>query len=206
MPRKPRPLDRDGGVLRDADLLVVASEDKYAVEQYFARFKTRRVKILVAPTEDCRSSPQDVLDRLDAFLKEYVTEENDTFWLCIDRDRWDESSLARVLRTCLTRGYNIAISCPCFELWILLHFENVAGEPRQTCEQIMDQLRIVLGGGYGKECCKRIVFTKESVESAMARARALDAGNEHTLIPTNNVSQVYKILDAVIAKDRIEFF
>ena len=36
MPRKKRPLDRDGGVLRDASLIVIASEDEYIVKDYFA--------------------------------------------------------------------------------------------------------------------------------------------------------------------------
>lgn len=43
MPLKPRPLDRDNGVVRDASLVIIASEDRYAVKQYFSRFKPRRV-------------------------------------------------------------------------------------------------------------------------------------------------------------------
>jgi hypothetical protein len=38
MPRKKRPLDRDGGALRDARLVVIASEDTLAVRDNFRGF------------------------------------------------------------------------------------------------------------------------------------------------------------------------
>lgn len=41
MPRKKRQRDRDAGVVRDATLVVIASEDKFAVENYFQRFRTK---------------------------------------------------------------------------------------------------------------------------------------------------------------------
>ena len=65
MPRKTRPLDRDRGVVRDASLIVIASEDEYVVRDYFSRFATRRVQVVVIPTEDGRSAPADVIARLD---------------------------------------------------------------------------------------------------------------------------------------------
>jgi hypothetical protein len=50
MPRKRRTLDRDGGTVRDASLVIIASEDKYAVSQYFRMFRTRRVVFKVLET------------------------------------------------------------------------------------------------------------------------------------------------------------
>jgi hypothetical protein len=57
MPRKKRLLDRDAGIVRDASLIVIASEDTYAVKDYFSRFRTRKVQFIVVPTEDCHSAP-----------------------------------------------------------------------------------------------------------------------------------------------------
>jgi hypothetical protein len=61
MPRKKRPLDRDGGALRDARLVVIASEDTLAVRDYFSRFRLRRVQFRILPTEGGRSAPQHVV-------------------------------------------------------------------------------------------------------------------------------------------------
>ena len=59
MPRKKRPLDRDGGALRDARLVVIASEDTLAVRDYFSRFRLRRVpekKDVATPLRDGRGA------------------------------------------------------------------------------------------------------------------------------------------------------
>ena len=76
MPRKKRPLDRDSGVLRDAKLIVIASEDKYAVQSYFRRFRTKKAQFVVLPTEDCHSSPENVIARLDKYYSTEATEES----------------------------------------------------------------------------------------------------------------------------------
>ena len=67
MPLKPRKLDRENGIVRDASLIVIASEDTHAVKQYFQRFHTTKVQVEILPTEDGRSSPQAVVQRLDDY-------------------------------------------------------------------------------------------------------------------------------------------
>jgi len=199
MPRKHRPLRRDGEATRDASLIIVASEDTYAVKQYFARFQTRRVQFLVIPTEDCRSAPQHVKRRLDDFKKEYVTEDGDIFWICIDRDRWNADSLRQVLSECKSKGHGVALSNPCFDLWMLLHFEDLGSCPADNCDRVITRLKEILGG-YGKQCCRTTQLTKEMVEQAMSRARAMD---NNDFLPTVPLTRVYKILEILIEKDRI---
>ena len=205
MPRKKRPLNRDGGVLRDASLIVIASEDTYAVKQYFAQFRMRRVQVIVAHTEDCRSSPEHVMERLQTFKNEYATEDNDQFWLCIDTDHWSGdshiSNLIRVLSECNKAGFKVAISNPCFELWILLHFADHR-DGQCLCKDITDRLENVLGS-YNKQCCAKIQLTHEMVLQAMVRARALNGVEDG--LPTNPSTDVYKILDEIINSGNIEF-
>ncbi|MGA2031906.1 MAG: RloB family protein [Thermoguttaceae bacterium] len=205
MPRKKRPLDRDAGVLRDASLIVVASEDTYAVKDYFSRFKTRRVQFIVVPTEDGRSAPAAVIDRLDEFKDREATEEDDQFWLCIDKDHWADSghiaNLAQVLQHCKQKGYQVAISCPCFELWLLLHFENVEPTAQLTCRQIVKRLSEV-AGGYDKKGCGRLPLAKTMVHNAVERAKSLDTSG--SLIPETLSTRVYKIIAALQAKDAID--
>ena len=64
--RKKRPLDRSSNPMRDARLIIIATEGRKTEEQYFRLFRSRRVQIIVLPTgKDNRSSPLDVLERLD---------------------------------------------------------------------------------------------------------------------------------------------
>lgn len=122
MPRKPRPLERDSNVYRDARLVVIASEDKYAVRDYFERLKTRRVQYKVLPS-DCEGSPQHLLERLDAFKQEYSLDDDDQLWYCGDTDHWVQpghiANLLEVLAHCRKRGTTSlsaipALNCGCY--------------------------------------------------------------------------------------------
>ena len=80
--------------------MVIASEDKYAVESYFRRFRTRKVYVVVLPTEHGRSSPQDVMARLDKYKQNEAIIEGDEFWICIDTDHWVRSNHLHNLYKC----------------------------------------------------------------------------------------------------------
>ena len=205
MPRKKRPLDRDGGVLRDASLIVIASEDTYAVKHYFSRFRTRRVQFVVVPTEDGRSAPDAVIERLDEYKSREATEDHDQFWLCIDKDHWADSghiaNLVQVLQHCKQKGYQVAISNPCFELWLLLHFEDVEPTAQLTGRHVTERLSEV-AGGYDKKSGVRKPVDETMVIAAVERAKSLDV--EGSEIPETLLTRVYQILSALQAKDAID--
>ena len=206
MPPKKRPLNRDSGVLRDASLIVIASEDTYAVEDYFKRFKARKIQVEVLPTEDGCSAPADVMERLDNFKKTVATEDHDQFWLCIDKDHWANpgqhiANLRQVLQHCKQKGYQVAISNPCFELWLLLHYKNVEATAGLTCKQIEKELSEI-AGGYTKKSCGRLLLTGTMVNEAVTRARSLDV--PESMIPDTLVTRVYQIISALQARDAID--
>ena len=207
MPRKKRPLDRDGGVLRDASLIIIASEDKHAVKQYFQRFRSRRVRFVILPTEDRRSSPNAVLARLDEYKKEYDIGDGDEFWLCIDTDHWVKpnhiANLTGVLRECRQKAYSIAISNPCFELWLLLHFQDAADLPAAvSCEVVTKRLKACCGG-YRKESCGRLPLSNSSVEAAIQRATQMDAIASEDILERPG-THVYRIVEALKQRDAID--
>ncbi len=206
MPRKPRPLNRDSGTLRDASLVVIASEDTHAVDQYFARFRTQRVQFLVLPTTDGNSSPAAVMQRLDEFKSEHATEENDQFWVCIDLDHWAQSNhiknLTQVLQHCRQKGYSVAVSNPCFELWLLLHFEDTPLASCQSCDDVSKRLTEILGGYNKAKCCGSLPFTKTNVTNAVERASKIDDGTD---VPESPLTRMYKIMNVLLERDSIEF-
>ena len=69
--RRKRKIDRQAGKLADTNLIVIASEDRYAVKQYFGLFHSAKIQFEVLETEDGASSPVDVLARLDMYRKEF---------------------------------------------------------------------------------------------------------------------------------------
>ena len=144
MARKKRPLDRDGGIVRDATLVVIASEDSFAAAVYFSQFRTRRVQFRVLPTEDGRSSPGDIVRRLKDFEREFQLGDGDQLWYCGDLDHWAESghiaNFTEALQLCKQADYRIAVSNPCFELWLLLHFVDLDEDHSVTCAAVETRL------------------------------------------------------------------
>jgi hypothetical protein len=204
MPRKTRPLDRTEKN-RDASLIIIASEDTYAVKDYFARFKTQRVQFVVLPTEDGESSPKHVMNRLVRFIRDIQIEDDDTLWLCIDRNGWDVSSLRDVLHECGRRRFQAALSNPCWDFWLLLHFEKPDKSWKPSSRKdVSSRFEELSGLGTGKKLCKTIYISREQVELAMERAREFDQQGSDS-ISTSPLTQVYKILDELKSKDRIDF-
>lgn len=206
MPLKKRPLNRDSGRLRDAGLIVIASEDTYAVAQYFARFRTRRLQFVVLPTEDCCSSPQHVVNRLEQFRQETATEEYDQFWICLDSDHWANENhiqnLHAVVAHCFQRKYGVAISNPCVELWTLLHFEDPNPEWIRSSDSLDARLKQIAGGYNKTKCCGTLPFTSEKVADAIRRAKAMDENDEP--IPKHLVTRMYRILEMLLEKELID--
>ena len=77
--RRKRPIERGLTALRDTSLIVIASEDRYAVKQYFDLFHSTRIQFRVLETPDGRSAPSHVLNRLDEFMREYDFGTGDEF-------------------------------------------------------------------------------------------------------------------------------
>ena len=212
MPRKSRPLDRRDGATRDASIIVVACEDTHAVMQYFARFRTKRIQYKVLPTEDSRSSPRAVIDRLDRYKSEYATEDNDELWVCIDVDHWSSGThqkvLSAVLQECRQKGYRVAVSNPCFEVWLLLHFAEfhealacLSGTGQTRCQPFEIALRR-RAGGYSKSNTAALRLTSSQVAEACARAKVND--NATGDIPACPGSRVYLLLETLMTRDSID--
>jgi len=202
MPRRQRPLIRDSDTERDASLIVIASEDTYAVKRYFDRFQPRRVQFRFLPTEEGRSSPQAIVARLDAYRAEFEIGDDDELWYCGDIDHWAAGNhlpnLNVVLSHCHSQRYLVALSNPCFELWLLLHFEESPGAAL-NCNEVCERLRAV-AGGYSKTngCVANI--TEAHVQQAITRAKPSKIAPS---LPNNPATQVYLIVKSMAARQMI---
>lgn len=189
MTLKPRPLVRETATFRDDRLFIVACEDTYAPKHYFDIFQIPRVQIHVVPTQDGRSSPQHVLERLLAFDHA----EHDQRWLLLDIDHRNVGphvkNLVDTIREAQQRGIHIAVCNPCFELWLLLHHQDVEGAFGK-CSDVERALKKTLGS-YNKRRLDIDSF-KSGVVAACTRARQLDQGD----IPEGPSAQVHRILEA----------
>ena len=109
----------------------------------------------------------------------------DEVWCVVDVDEFNIEAAARVARDHRVR---LAVSNPCFELWLLLHHTDC----RAACARAADVLRRLRRHvpHYDKAGLRFTDFTA-GVDAAVKRARDLEpSGQDHLRNPSTNVWQL----------------
>jgi len=187
--------------VRDVKIFVVATEDEKAEGQYLDIFRTKvtpRVHVEVLPTgPDGLSAARHVLDRLATFEAEYslALAREDELWLMMDVDRQPRKVLEEVTQMAAESGYKLAVSAPCFELWILLHFRD-HDMADTTCRQVVSRLQRHLGG-YNKARIDPSLFTRDAIERAVEAAKVLDRP-ENVRVPAYPGTHIYKLVEKLL--------
>ena len=202
---------------RDARLIVIASEGKDTERIYFKalakEYTNPRVHVHIlerSEAEQNNSSPEHVLKQLNDYKEQYALEADDELWLVIDKDRWTEAMLSRVATECSQEvAMHMALSNPCFELWLLLHLEDASSltpeeqmlwlENRRKSKNADPYLKVRLRQKMGSyhESSYDAKMLIEHVEVAIARAKALDK-NPADRWPQTLGTRVYLLAESVM--------
>ncbi len=204
---------------RDARLIVIASEGKDTERIYFKtlaqEYSNPRVHVHIlerCENEQNNSSPEHVLKQLNDYKRQYELESDDELWLVIDRDRWTDAMLSHVAKECVQDDYlHVALSNPCFELWLLLHLVNATlltqDEQRQWMENrrksknvdpyLKTRLRQEMGSYHESSYDAQMLV--EHVEDAIERAKTLDE-NPTDRWPQTLGTRVYLLAESVMNK------
>jgi hypothetical protein len=193
---------------RDDRFFIIASEDTDAPLQYFENLQLPRVKVFVIPTpkNSGLSSPAHVLERLKkAFASargRNEVQEHDEFWLLLDTDHRFKGthlpSTLSALREARQNNFGIAVSNPCFELWLLLHHADVSlDDSLLSCKNIEARIRDLLGS-YNKTSIKAFDFPRSNIDRAIERARALDSSNNINW-PSIMGTHVYILMERILS-------
>lgn len=206
--RKKRPLGRSELQERDDRIFLVASEDRYAVEQYFNGLRFRRVHVVTLPTgEDNKSAPVHVVDRLKAEVFKLDLQKDDQLWFALDTDdRLDGGhmkSWIRALREAKQIEAKPAISNPCFEVWLLLHVaEDLSVLPAEPKAKDAEQaLKKILPNGYNKTNIPCDEFSRELAQLATLRAEKIDP-NPNESWPKSAGTHFYRLMKAIFESER----
>jgi hypothetical protein len=127
--------------------------------------------------------------------------------MVIDFDRWGEQKLGAIAQAGRQKGYLLAVSNPCFELWLLLHVCRLGDYTAEALEGLRKNERVGrdrraiemelvrLLGSYKKENpdCGRFL---PLVEVAIEQAQALDTNPEHRW-PNGLGTRVYLLVKEI---------
>lgn len=116
--------------IKSARLVVIAAEGRNTENIYFESTKVLlcasdvHVEVLHRNSND--SSPENVYEQIRGFMSEYNIEDDDQLWVVIDKDKWKDKMLSSVAQHCAQNSnLHFCVSNPCFELWLLIHIEDV---------------------------------------------------------------------------------
>lgn len=200
--RRPRPLAPEERTFRDDRLIVVVTEDTYAPEQYFNLVQARRVRVRVAAAQGGHGSPHAILASGRALREDPDFEHFDEFWLLLDTDHWTQpnhiANFMAVQKQARDEKFEIAVSNPCFDLWLLLHHDDIrpGAPPFPNCKAVAVRFQ-TLKGDFSKRKLNPAHYNVELALAAIARARVLTPDGD-LYQPANPGTQVWRLAERAL--------
>jgi RloB-like protein len=217
MPREREDFIRESNVSDAEQLFILAYEGNKTEPDYFEALKSssdfkQGIIELVSLRRDknnTNSAPKHVFNKLKRDVKdEFNLNSSDELWMIIDRDR-NRNNIPTYFELCQNEGnFYLALSNPCFELWLLLHIEDVNSFSAKKKEDIFENTKVnrsrtyiekylsdLLPDGYNKSNPSPNRFLTH-IRLAIQRAKLLDVNNED--YPTHLGSHVYKLAEKIL--------
>jgi hypothetical protein len=176
-------------------LFVIATEGAKTEPTYFKLFNRYGYAVAVKCIEGKdKSAPKHVLKSMRDHIEKNDLIEGDEAWLVVDTDNWREADL-KALHAWSTSepSYGLAVSNPCFEYWLLLHFEEAKGAP--DANECLHRLRKHMPH-YDKGNLD-VVALEPGIADAVGRARMRDTPPVEDW-PRNAGSTVYRLVERLL--------
>ena len=162
-----------------------------------------------------KSKPWQLVERINKFKEEkeakyeFSKYPEDEFWIVSDvDDNLDNHKIKfeNAIQECERKGYKYAISNPFFEIWLLLHHDEVSEEDKKYAVtethqyEATDHFRIRLKEKDAPlKDQKHLNFEHYSDEKVrLAVERAKDLMGENEKIPSDYGTYVYKIIEEIL--------
>jgi hypothetical protein len=138
-------------------------------------------------------SPLQLLRVAADYVRRNADNSYDYVWCVVDVDDFD---IATASQEAQRLGIRLAVSNPCFELWLLLHHADHRMHS-ENCAKVIDCLRKHLPA-YDKARLNIADFAAGTA-AAMERARALDTGRPHDF--PNPSTNVWRLVEKILEQE-----
>ena len=194
-----RAIESESQDTKEVYLISIAGEGK-TEEQYFDGIHNLDSSDIIKVERlekkdrtDTKSHPNHVIELLDE-RKEYWQEhgiEANELWMVVDRDKQNvsEEQLNAIIDKCKKEGYNLALSNPAFELWLLMHISDLKeyskedllnNEKVNNTRRFIDKELSTILGGYNKKNLKFENF-EAKIKDAILNAKGFPTDNNSLL-------------------------
>jgi hypothetical protein len=183
--------------------VVIAMEGAETEPRYFEEFKPSReaeTQIKLVSNPNHKSKPKEVFNRLAVAFRPYSIKRGDEAWMVIDRDAWTDEELHEVYGAAQAAGFQIAMSNPCFELWLYLHLRDAKPfMDRHHCQRelaaILHEYTPERKGDYDAASLVK------AVRAAAARAKLGDS-SPYDVWPKQQATRVYRLVERLFQLDK----
>jgi len=205
--RKKRGYNRSHtGLKRDYRLFAIVCEGKREAE-YFQLLESLSqrisIDIIIDKVPDLemkakyntKSAPKWLLDRAVKYIEKEGLIDEDELWFVLDVDKWEINQIREIASLCKDKpNWHIAISNPCFEIWLYFHMNSIIPEEikNKPCKFIKNKLDSISKSGYNKE--KYII----KINDAIINAKRADSDRKH-FFPQKGETKVYLLAESLIA-------
>jgi hypothetical protein len=201
-------------------VIIISCEGRNTEPEYFNNLKiilkdhiSAVIDVRVVPKDDNKSSPEDVVCKLDEYLLEKYDYkyEYDQLWVVWDREKVDsrKKEILKMLPKCKEKNYNIALSNPLFEFWLLMHLVDITiyskedlfanKQISQKRKYIDKELSNLLDNGFNKKKGKfnKDIITIENVKRAISQEKLFE--NDVNKIIDNLGSNIGSLVTQIIS-------
>ncbi|MCI9447901.1 MAG: RloB domain-containing protein [Lachnospiraceae bacterium] len=164
-----------------------------------------------------RSKPKHLVEKIEQFKIEqndkyqFDKYKEDEFWIVTDIDDnlsdFAIEGFHRALDRCDERGYGYAVSNPFFELWLLLHHDNIKEEDEghavteshayEKTDYFIKRLKDCGAPLCDSKHIRKEDYTKEKIIQAVERAKSLHTDREGRY-PKYLATTVYRLLEKIL--------
>ncbi|MFA6630403.1 MAG: RloB family protein, partial [Sulfuricurvum sp.] len=118
-------------------VIIISCEGTNTEPEYFETIKEKLsdyisvlLEIKIVPKPSNASEPKDVVCNLEQFIIDQYDYKSDydEMWVIWDREKVEhrKANILKILPECKAKNYNIAITNPLFEFWLLLHVVDIS--------------------------------------------------------------------------------
>lgn len=217
VPRIFIPLIRKEGFLQAEKLFILACEGTVTEPKYFERLRHSEwfnhsglvETIVLKKPKNHGNDPVALKNLLKKVKRDYRFKKTDEFWLVVDRDHWEEIhkiSFDVIVRDFEREGnFFLALSNPCFELWLILHYLDISTLPQSQIRKIELNQRVesksctqsilgeLIGRGYNKIPPRDLL---QHTRRAIERAQRLEVSGQK--YPTAVGTHVHRLVQKLI--------
>lgn len=202
--RRSRYRTRKAGFIKTLPVVVIACDDEVTAPNYFNELKREykdMVTIQVLPKPHSHAGPDTVAEcavqKLGDLNRNNDTNDRQAAWALIDLEHTprDRRAASDAKRNGEKKGIKVALSNPCFEVWTLLHLEDI-GKAFANCDAVIAKIKAKWKAKYDED------FVKEKADYLKIMSFRKDAAKrarEHRTRNDPSWTEVYKVIEQIEA-------